>query len=57
MENKRMALPKGTKIEYSGMLAEVVEDFGGDKLTVNCEGDVVIWRWSLDGEDCRVVGA
>jgi len=52
---KRQALPAGTKIDYSGMDAIVMEDKGGDQLKVSCEGHVQNWHWSFEGIECTVV--
>lgn len=55
MNPDRQALAKGTPVEFSGMLATVIEDHGGDTLIVDCEGEAVKWRWTLDGETCKIL--
>lgn len=53
----REPLPPGSVIEYCGMQAEVVRDYGGDgKLIVRADdGSRVEWRWNFDGESCKVI--
>lgn len=53
--SKRLALPKGTKVDYCGMLAVVVADQGGDSLTVLCEDHVQRWYWCFEGVECTVL--
>ncbi len=51
----RAALPPGTVIEYMGEEATVLEDNGGDCLTVQCYGDRQKWRWTFEDVSCTVV--
>lgn len=51
----RPPLPEGTRISYADMEATVVEDHGGNRLTVDCEGERVRWYWTFDGETCVVL--
>lgn len=51
----RAPLPKGTIIEFCGDQAEVVQDLGGDRLTILLDGFEMRWRWEFEGECCQVV--
>lgn len=52
---ERARLPPGTRISYADMEAVVVEDFGGNSLVVDSEGDRVRWAWTFEGESCIVL--
>lgn len=51
----RRPLKKGTVLDYCGMLATVVDDDGGPRLTVSCEGHVQRWNWTFEGVSCKVL--
>ena len=51
----REPLEPGTKIEFSGIEAEVIEDNGGNILLVLAEGCTQWWEWSMEGEECKVI--
>jgi len=53
--SNRPPLPEGTRISYADMEATVVEDHGGNRLTVDCDGERVRWYWTFDGETCVVL--
>lgn len=46
--------PKGSVIYYGGMYAELLED-NDYSLIVHVDGEDVKWRWTCDGETCRLV--
>lgn len=46
--------PKGSVIYYGGMYAELLED-NECSILVHVEGEDVKWRWTCDGETCRLV--
>lgn len=55
MTEKRKPLPIGTLISYCGHEAVVVEDYGGSRITVACEGVTQRWYWEFEGVQCEVV--
>jgi hypothetical protein len=51
----RQPLPEGTKIEYRGLPAMILDDNGGSQLLVWCEHCVQTWEWEFEGYVCSVV--
>lgn len=54
LRNTPRPYPKDSIIGYADMQAILVED-NGSSLIVKFDGDVVQWRWHLDGESCRLI--
>jgi len=48
-------LPCGSIIEYLGQQAIVISDDGGEKITVNAEGERQEWFWEFEGESCKII--
>jgi hypothetical protein len=48
-------LPKGTKIEYYGQEAVILNDDGSDLIDVICEGICEKWWWEFNGVECTVI--
>lgn len=53
----RTPLPVGTRIQYLGIEATVVEDDGGHYLNVNSDltGKHEVWKWEFEGVECEVM--
>lgn len=51
----RKPLDKGTLIAYCEEVAEVVEDYGDDRLLVKIDDTIQRWYWEFEGVKCRVI--
>lgn len=52
--DKRPLAP-GAVLDYAGMQATVIKDYGYGSIDVRCEGAPARWHWMFDGLTCSIV--
>ena len=48
-------LPHGAIVEYCGERGMVLNDDGGDRIEVACDGHRQNWHWTFEGVSCTVI--